>query len=243
MRCHFIEGEAGCRHAVEHGCVAIVVDALRASATAAMLLHAGARELIVVREVEEARAAKAAFPDALLFGERGGLPPEGFDGGNSPRDAARAKDRTVIFTTTTGAGRLVSAWGAAAVYLGTTVNAHAVIRAAKAHDRDVVLIPAGKSGDPEFDAQEDRAAAAWLGMLAQMEMGAGAAEFDHWRKRIAAEGLEALFASAPHADRLREIGHDVDIAYCAQADLTDAVPQGIARAGAGIRVHRAPDTD
>ena len=55
MPWHFIEGEAGCRYAVEHGCVAIVVDALRASATAAMLLDAGATRILAVREVAEAR--------------------------------------------------------------------------------------------------------------------------------------------------------------------------------------------
>ena len=48
---HLIEGEAGCRFAVEKGCVAVVVDALRASATAAMLLERGARELVVVRPI------------------------------------------------------------------------------------------------------------------------------------------------------------------------------------------------
>ena len=35
---HFIEGEAGCAFAVEQQCAALVVDSLRASATAAMLL-------------------------------------------------------------------------------------------------------------------------------------------------------------------------------------------------------------
>ena len=102
-RWHLIEEEAGCTYAVEHGCVAIVVDALRASATAAMLLETGATELIVVAEVEDAIAAKQSYPDALIFGERGGLPPPGFDGGNSPQDVACAAGRRVIFTTTTGA--------------------------------------------------------------------------------------------------------------------------------------------
>ncbi len=239
MRWHFIEGEPGCRYAVDHGCVAVVVDALRASATAAMLLHAGAQALLVVREVEEARAARQKYPDALLFGERGGLPPAGFDGGNSPRETAIARDRRVIFTTTTGAGRLVSAWGAPAVLLGTTVNARAVIQAAQTYGREVVLIPAGRTGQPDFDAQEDRAAAALLGMMAGAEIGEGADAFRHWQARIESEGMEALFASAPHADRLREIGHDPDIAYCAQVDLTDAVPAATTRDGAIVHVTRA----
>lgn len=239
MRWHFIEGEAGCRYAVEHGFVAIIVDALRASATAAALLHAGATELLVVREVEEARGAQRSRPEALLFGERGGLPPEGFDGGNSPRDAALANRREVIFTTTTGAGRLVSAWGAAAVYLGTTTNASAVIRAAESHGRDVVVIPAGRTGDPDFDAQEDRAGAALLGMMASATFGEGGDQFSHWKDRIEEEGIDHLFATAPHADLLREIGHGEDVALCAVVDQTDAVPVGIAREEWGVRVLRA----
>ena len=49
---HLIEGAAGCAHAREHGLTAIVVDALRASATAAMLFDAGAREILAVRQIE-----------------------------------------------------------------------------------------------------------------------------------------------------------------------------------------------
>lgn len=234
MRYHIIEGEAGCRHAVEQDCVAIIVDALRASATAAMMFHHGAREVLAVREVEEARRAKAMHPDALLFGERGGLPPEGFDFGNSPLEAPAARDRAVIFTTTTGAGRLVSAWGARAVYLGSTVNASAVTSAAERHGRDIVLVPAGLAGVPGYDAQEDRVAAVALAMAALAEIGEGAAVYREWRRRIEAEGLTALFQSAPHAENLREIGHEADIAYCAQLDITAAVPRGMKRSEWGV---------
>ena len=52
MKWHFIAGEEGCRFAVDNNCVAIIVDALRASATAAYMLHAGATEILAVREVE-----------------------------------------------------------------------------------------------------------------------------------------------------------------------------------------------
>jgi 2-phosphosulfolactate phosphatase len=239
MHWHLIPAEAGCHYAVEHNCVAIIVDALRASATAAMLLDAGATELIVVREVYEARAAKDLYRDALLYGERGGLPPDGFDYGNSPREARHAAGRRVIFTTTTGAGRLVAAWGAATVYMGTTINATAVARAAATHGKDVVVIPAGLTGDPDYDAQEDWTAAAAVLMAAgDITVSEGAAEFAHWRNRINSEGLEHLFNTAPHAENLRQIGHTEDIAWCAQRDITEAVPLAKDRDGFGIRVER-----
>ena len=236
---HFIEGEAGCRYAVEHGTVAIVVDALRASATAAMLLHHGVTGLLVAREVEEARAAREEWPDALLFGERGGLPPEGFDYGNSPQEAPHANGRRVIFTTTTGAGRLVSAQGAHAVYMGTTVNAAAVASRAASHGVDITVIPAGLTHDEHFDAQEDRAGAAYLAQCIGWPMGEGADACALWQERISAEGLESLFATAPHGRKLVEIGQGSDVPYCAQADLTSAVPVAISSNAFGVLVANA----
>ncbi len=227
-RWHLIEGEAGCAFAVEHGYVAVVADALRASATAAMLLETGATELIVVAEVEDAISAKQAYPDALVFGERGGLPPPGFDGGNSPRDVARAAGRRVIFTTTTGAGRLVACWGAKAVLMGTTVNARAVVEAADAFDTDVVVIPAGLTGDASFDAQEDWTAAAYLALRSGAPIGEGAGKCAEWAGRIQTEGVDALFATAPHAGKLRAVDLSEDVAYCAQTDVTRAVPRAVA---------------
>jgi len=238
MRWHIIEGEAGCRYALNHGCTAIIVDALRASATAALLLHKGATEILAVCEVDEAFAAKQRYPEALLYGERGGLPPEDFDYGNSPLEAQAAKGRRVIFTTTTGAGRLISAWGADAVFMGSTVNATAVAHAAAQRDADAVLIPAGLTGDPAFDAQEDRVAAAAIAMAARAEVCEGQELYAYWRPRIEAEGLAALFTSAPHAEKLRRIGRTEDIHYCAQMDVTSAVPTALARTEDGILIRR-----
>lgn len=234
MKWHIIEGEPGCQFAVEHKLTAIVVDALRASATAAMLCDAGATSILAVREVEEARLAKESMPDALLYGERGGLPPEGFHYGNSPQEARQARGRAVIFTTTTGAGRLLSAWGAGAVLMGTTVNASATARVAAGFGKDVVLIPAGLTSDPDFDAQEDRCAAVAIAMKAGVEIGEGRDLFEYWREQIDSEGFETLFARSPHAEKLRKIGMESDIAWCAQVDVTNKVPQAVTRTDLGV---------
>lgn len=218
---HIIDGEAGCAHAVAHGCAAVIVDALRASATAAMLFHHGARELRVVRSVEEALARKAADPEALLFGERQGVPPAGFDAGNSPRETAIAHDRRVIFTTTNGARCLVAAQGAPAILFATTVNATAAVQHLHALGKDVVLVPAGEHGVP---AHEDRAAAAYLARLSRAPIGEGAHILAEYLPICTPAGLAEAFAEAPHAEALRTLGLDADIAYCAQPDLTTAVP-------------------
>ena len=80
-------GRKGAREAAQAGHVAVIVDALRASATTASLLHYGVREIIVVEGVEEAFAEARKRPGALLAGERGCVKVEGFDLGNSPLQA------------------------------------------------------------------------------------------------------------------------------------------------------------
>ncbi len=230
MKVHIIEGEAGCRFAAERPCAAVVVDALRASATAAALLEHNAEALLITRTVADAFALKERFPDALLYGERGGVPPDGFDYGNSPEESAHASGKRVVFTTTTGAGRLLQAGDATPILMGTTVNAVSVVQyLLKAAATEVVLIPAGLMDAPEFDAQEDRAAAAYIAMTLcerheAVTWGAGHDEFLNYRTRIAKDGLEALFLSAPHADKLRAIDREADVYACARTNIYAAVP-------------------
>ncbi len=234
MTWHIIEGSDGCAYAKEHDCVAVIVDALRASATAAMLLDAGATEILVVAEVEDAFKVRESNPDALLYGERGGLPPPGFDHGNSPRETQAAKGRPVIFTTSNGSARLHEAYGAPALYLASTVNALALVGEVSRQDRDVVLIPAGKAADPEYDAQEDWAAATAIAMLADATVGEGALLYRDWRYRIELDGLQKLFQTAPHAQGLRELGLEADISFCARSNITTALPRALERQNPAI---------
>ena len=76
---------------------------------AVTIIHAfaaGCREIRPCADLDEARKLADALPagKALLAGERRGLPPEGFDLGNSPREFTpkSCKDRTVVLTTTNG---------------------------------------------------------------------------------------------------------------------------------------------
>lgn len=241
---HLIAGEPGCAYAVSNGCVAVVIDALRASATAAYMLHAGATELLAVREVNEAFTLREQFPHALLAGERGGLPPQGFDLGNSPREIDGVKGKSVIFSTTTGAGRLVQCWGAHAVLMGSTVNATSVARAAARHGKDIVLVPAGLMSDPDYNAQEDWVGAAAIAMAAEkllgpLALGEGGHRYTYWKDRIICEGLQKLFQTAPHAQNLRDVGLTDDIRFCANLDTISSVPVAVTKVGAAVRIEKA----
>lgn len=236
MLFHIIEGEAGCRYAADHRTAAVVVDALRASATAAALFANGARELLVTRTVDEALTLKNQHPDALLYGERGGLPPAGFDYGNSPIEAIHCRNKTVIFTTTTGAGRLVQAWGANPLLMGSTINCASVVQyLINKNIQEVVLIPAGLMNDDEFDAQEDWVAATYIAMnlcnaivgCNALAWGNGYNRFMQYRNRIETDGLDFLFNTSPHADKLRAINKQDDILLCAQPNIYSTVPVAV----------------
>lgn len=62
----------------------VVIDVIRAFTTACFAFEAGAKEIILASGVDEALALRDRMPGALMMGEVGGLPPEGFDYGNSP---------------------------------------------------------------------------------------------------------------------------------------------------------------
>src|SRR5688572_25698928 len=79
----------------------VVVDVLRATTTIATLFGRGLSDLVVVDDIEAAQEF-AVRENRLLFGEVGGLRPDGFDYGNSPVEAQSAEvfdGSAVLFTT------------------------------------------------------------------------------------------------------------------------------------------------
>lgn len=64
--------------------IVVVIDVLRAFSTAAYALSRGAEKIILVSDVNEALSLKSQLPNSKAMGEVHGLPPEGFDFGNSP---------------------------------------------------------------------------------------------------------------------------------------------------------------
>src|SRR6266498_2615130 len=90
--CHTVKG------------VVIVIDVLRAFSTAAHAFSRGAKEILLVSTVEEALSLKPQIPNAKVMGEVGGLPPEGFDFGNSPTLISNEDLSGITLIQRTGAG-------------------------------------------------------------------------------------------------------------------------------------------
>jgi 2-phosphosulfolactate phosphatase len=84
--------------------IVLIIDVLRAFSTAAYAFSRGAKQIHLVSEVEEALALKAKLPNAKAMGEVYGLPPAGFDFGNSPTRILEHDLTGVTLVQRTGAG-------------------------------------------------------------------------------------------------------------------------------------------
>lgn len=144
--------------------LAVVIDVFRAASHVVTLLARGAEKVVPVETVQEAWDLKQADPGRILAGEREGLPPKGFDLGNSPFEAEQAEvaGKTVILTTSAGTrGLLAASRSAEGVLFGCFLNARAVVNYIMSHRHDVVsFVPLGVCG--EVPSPEDGFAAQYM---------------------------------------------------------------------------------
>jgi 2-phosphosulfolactate phosphatase len=84
--------------------IVLIIDVLRAFSTAAYAFSRGAKEIRLASTLEEALEMRSRIPNAKAMGEVGGLPPEGFDFGNSPSRILEHDLTGIILIQRTGAG-------------------------------------------------------------------------------------------------------------------------------------------
>jgi 2-phosphosulfolactate phosphatase len=140
----------------------VIVDVFRAFTTAAFCIAAGAREIVLVNDHEQALAMKRADPTLFLTGEIDGRPIPGFDSGNSPSAIERLdlKDRRVVQRTSSGTQGVVAAAGADAIMLGSFVIAAATVRYLRERADEVTIVAMGQNALEDSD--EDLACARYL---------------------------------------------------------------------------------
>jgi len=203
----------------------VVVDLLRATTTIATLFAAGLDNLLVVDDVVRAREA-ARKSGELLFGEVGGLPPEGFDHGNSPIEAIAAPvaGKGAVLFTTNGTLALCSLADKGAVLAGALANAGAVALVATGYDR-VVIVCAGESRGLRF-AQEDFLAAGVIARrLAAQAPEAAVGDAAALAIRPASgPDLQHLVRTSHHARALAALNLAPDIAFALREDTSLAAP-------------------
>lgn len=147
----------GAREATGH---AVIVDVFRAFTTAAFCVAAGAREIVLVADHEEALAMKRDDPSLFLTGEIGGRPIAGFDVGNSPSaiEHLDLSGRRVIQRTSAGTQGVVAARAADEVMLASFVVAQATVRYLHGRANDVTIVAMG-AGAREISDEDERCAA------------------------------------------------------------------------------------
>jgi 2-phosphosulfolactate phosphatase len=206
--------------------VGVVVDVLRATSTIAQALASGYERVLCCAEIEEARALRADVPDSLLGGERQAIRVEGFDVGASPREFLEARARTLILSTTNGTRAILeTSRRSERVLLGSLLNVSAVAEAAGRDD--VVVVCAGFQGGFALDDVY------CAGRIVQLLGG------ERTHAATAAELVARAFPSALEALNARTYGPqglEKDIAYCAQEDLLDVVPELAGVEGAAAEI-------
>lgn len=147
----------GAREATGH---AVIVDVFRAFTTAAFCVAAGAREVVLVADHEQALAMKRDDPSLFLTGEIGGRPIAGFDVGNSPSAIERLdlSDRRVVQRTSSGTQGVLAARAASEVVLGSFVVAEATVRYLRGRTDDVTIVAMGAAAQ-EISEEDERCAA------------------------------------------------------------------------------------
>jgi 2-phosphosulfolactate phosphatase len=204
---------------------AVVIDVIRAFTTAAFAFAAGVRDIIPVGGVEEALALRDRFPGSLAMGEVGGLPPAGFDYGNSPSALIDLdlSGRRLIQRTGAGTQGMVRSLNADTIVAGSFVCAGAVVDYLKRRaPAEVTLV----STDP---AGEDLACATYIEALLRGETPDPAPLL----KQVYALGQGRLDQATNVTEaQLAQFAADLDC--CVQLDRFDFVM--IARRQAGLLV-------
>lgn len=203
--------------------VVVVVDALRASATAATLLAVGAEYVRPVTDVDP----EAVPQEMVLVGEENGERIEGFDFCNSPTEirqrAPEVDGKGTILRTTNGTQCVSEVDHASEVYMGSLVNESALTRALRdgVNGRDsghTWFVPARKQGEY---AREDM-----YTCLRLREALADSLDRDVLRASdYLGDSATEAFTHSKTGQHLASLGFHDDVEFCSSVDVSPAVPR------------------
>jgi len=223
------------------GKLVVVIDVLRATTTIIHALAAGAKEVVPLLEIDEARDLAAKLSgQAVLGGERGGKRIEGFDLGNSPLEytPSAVREKTLVFTTTNGTRAMLRCAQARRILIAGFVNFSAICREL-VEELDIEIVCAGTDG--HVTREDTLLAGAIVEEVGQaVPDGVRQAEpalrndqaeiaADAWRTAAGTlsgrDPLSAALRESHGGRNLIEIGQANDIDLAAQIDRFDIVPE------------------
>ncbi len=221
--------------------VAVVIDVLRATSSIAALVGRGVPAVHLAAGAAAAVALRTRLGGGTwLCGEAGGVPPGGFDYGNSPWQFANlplpGPPPAVVLVSTNGTRALLLAAPAPVVYAGALLNGGAVIDAALrdaiARDLGVTFVCAGEAGGARFALEDAYAAGALVARLCVEAERAGvgvertdAAEAAMLIGRGFGWKADRALRESEHGRALTALGFADDVAFCARNDSFDIAPR------------------
>ena len=191
----------------------VVIDVIRAFTNAAFAFSRGAKEIYSVSTVEEALKFKAEVPNSLACGEVGGMPPEGFDFGNSPTQTKTLDLSGCVIVQRTGAGTqgIVRSSNADSMLAASLVVANATVMHIRNLSPDhVTFVITGQLSDERGD--EDLACAEYFEALLRGQGPDPAPYIDRVYK-----SRDALFHLDPNLPEFPAS----DLDYCTNIDAFD----------------------
>jgi 2-phosphosulfolactate phosphatase len=205
--------------------VVVVVDILRATSAICTAFMNGARYIIPVGSLEEARVWKEK--GHLVAAERDGIVLDFADFGNSPYNFTpeRVREHDIVYSTTNGTNAIHKAAGSYAVGVGSYLNLGALTEWLKRNDRDVVILCA--AWKDKFSLED----ALFAGALSYHLLQSGFytsicdsvnASLDLWE--MARDNVHQYILKAAQKERLAKNGLDDVIEFCHTPDLTNIVP-------------------
>ena len=215
------------------GTTCVVLDILRATSSMITALANGAEQILPVATIEEALAAKAEHPEALLCGERHGrritaeqAKGTDFDLGNSPREytAELVAGKTLISTTTNGTRALRACANAEQTLVASFLNLQATIDQLRLVKPERLVLVC--SGTFEEAAMEDTLAAGAMAdavwdLFEDIEDSAQIARSLH---QSYSDSLNESIKLALNARRLLEVPELAeDVSFCSQQSIHDFV--------------------
>jgi 2-phosphosulfolactate phosphatase len=199
----------------------VVFDVLRATSSIITGLAHSVTCFYPVETVEAARALKKQNPVLLLAGERHGVPPPGFDLGNSPAEFTKLSGRQVIITTTNGTLALQQVRNAKRILLGALLNIAALARLLRSVAPSELLLVCAGTGD-RFSLEDAIGAGALLDSLQRTDCSDAASLVQAFYCHIRAD-LHDCLCNSQNGRALIELGKREDVRHCGQQSMYDTI--------------------
>lgn len=203
----------------------VLVDILRATSSICTAFMYGAREIIPVATVEEAKSCKEK--GMIVAGEKDGIVLDFADFGNSPFYFMNEliKDKTLAYCTTNGTKAINKALDSHRLLIGSYLNLSALKSFLINDNHDVLIFCSGWKN--RFNLEDTLFAGALCDELLKDNAfstycDSAIAAIDLWN--TAKPNLLEYIEKCSHRHRLRKLGLDDVIKYCHTLDKTDIIP-------------------